>query len=346
MTEELEKLRNYLRVKNPSAFAIEATVNDIVIKNLNDRDIIIKLCIRTGLLLSFQQEPNHDALFLNNCKRLLVNDNFFDEATAEKAILLCKYLTNFEHTYSSTLDSFNDTLRQKNKITKQVIQPIIEMISIKGGVLFMGSPNSEIGRSENEELKIISLNDFRLSKYAITFEQFDLFCDSTGHEKPDDEGWGRINNPVINVSWDDADAFAKWMECRLPTESEWEYACRSGSKTAFSTGNSITTWQANYNGHFPLDDKLKGIKRGKTIHVGSFAPNTWGLFEMHGNIFEWCSDRYFGTNDLQNQNTNMMRICRGGSWKSTAFECRSAYRSYLLQGQRSYDLGFRIVSLY
>jgi formylglycine-generating enzyme required for sulfatase activity len=345
MAEELEKLREYLRVKNPSPFAMEAIVNDIVIKNLKDRDILIKLCLRTGLLQSFLQEPNHDTLFLNKCKRLLVNDYFVNEDATERAIFLCSYLTIFEPPYSSTHYRDNDIQREKHPSITQVNLPIIEMISIKGGVLFMGSPTSEIGRFDNEELKMISLNSFSISKYAITFEQFDLFCDATGHEKPDDEGWGRSNNPVINVSWDDAVAFAKWVECKLPTESEWEYACRSGSKTAFSTGNNITTWQANYNGHFPLNDNLKGIKRGKTVHVGSFPPNAWGLFEMHGNVFEWCSDSYNGSTDFQNQNTNFMRICRGGSWKSTALECRSAQRGFLFQGQKSCDLGFRIVSL-
>jgi len=128
----------------------------------------------------------------------------------------------------------------------------------------------------------------------VTFEQYDRFCEETGRRKPDDRGWGRGRRPVINVSWNDAKAFAKWLSrktgrtFRLPTEAEWEYACRSGGKKvkyATSTGR-LSHDLANYDG-------TGGRDRWKYISpVGSFAPNSLGLYDMSGNVWEWCEDWY------------------------------------------------------
>ena len=128
----------------------------------------------------------------------------------------------------------------------------------------------------------------------MTFEQYDRFCEETGRRKPGDEGWGRGRRPVINVSWNDARAFAKWLSrktgrtFRLPTEAEWEYACRSGGKKvkyATSTGR-LSHDLANYDG-------TGGRDRWKyTSPVGSFAPNSLDLYDMSGNVWEWCEDWY------------------------------------------------------
>lgn len=228
-------------------------------------------------------------------------------------------------------------------------QKYIEFVSIPAGTFTMGSPASEVGRSSNETQHQVTLSAFKMSKYEVTFEQYDLFCDATGRSKPNDEGWGRGNRPVINVSWDNATAFAEWMGCRLPTEAEWEYACRAGTTTPFSTGNNLTTSQANYNGNYPYNNNPKGEYREKTTLVGSFAPNKWGLYDMHGNVWEWCSDWYgdYSTSAQTNPkgaSSGSHRVIRGGSWIINAPSCRAADRYGITPDYRSYNIGFRLVS--
>ena len=228
-------------------------------------------------------------------------------------------------------------------------RPSVEWSYIPSGSFIMGSSIYEANRLPDENQHQVILSAFKMSKNEVTFEQYDAFCEATRREKPSDEGWGRGRLPVINVSWNDARAFASWMGCRLPTQAEWEYACRAGTTTPFYTGYNITTSQANFNGKQPYIGNTSGIFRKKTTEVGSFAPNPWGLYDMHGNVWEWCSD-WYGELPTETQTNpkgpvnGRYRVYCGGGWRSDADRCRSAIRDsngpeYL------YYIGIRLVSL-
>jgi len=217
-------------------------------------------------------------------------------------------------------------------------RPAVEWVSIPAGTFTMGSPSYETNRWDEGPQHSVSLSGFKMSKYEVTFAQYDTFCDATGREKPGDNAWGRGNMPVINVSWEDATAFAQWMGCRLPTEAEWEFACRAGTTTPFNTGSSLNSSQANVN------DEVE-----QTKPVGSYAPNAWGLHDMHGNVWEWCSD-WYGSYSVGAQtnpkgpSSGSNRVLRGGSWGGyEGWYCRSASRLGNGPSRSDTGIGFRLV---
>lgn len=219
----------------------------------------------------------------------------------------------------------------------------IAMVSIPGGTFTMGSPASEVDRDGwyDETQHQVTLSAFRMSKFEVTFDQYDAFCVATDRSKPRAKCWARGSRPVINVSWHDATAFARWMGCRLPTEAEWEYACRAGTTTPFNTGNNLTTDQANC-----------CWEKKKTMPVGSYPPNGWGLYDMHGNVSEWCRDWYgaYPTGAQTNPQgpvSGSERVARGGSFVPYAlllYDIRSAYRNGIRPDYSGDSLGFRLVS--
>ena len=225
----------------------------------------------------------------------------------------------------------------------------IEFVNIPAGSFTMGSPKTEVNRETDEQEHKVTLSAFRMSKNEITFSQYDAFCAATGRSKPSDQGWGRGNRPIINVTWEDATAFADWMGCRLPTEAEWEYACRAGTITPFNTGSNLMTSYANYDGNYPYNGNPKGTYLGKTQPVGSYPSNAWGLNDMHGNVREWCNDLYdsnYGTNSQINPTgpgSGSRRLYRGGSWYGNAQFCRSSYRNRNFPTYSNDNLGFRLV---
>ena len=191
-----------------------------------------------------------------------------------------------------------------------------------------------------------------MGKYEVTFAQYDRFCEETGREKPDDEGWGRGNRPVIKVNWHDAQAFAKWLskktgyKFRLPTEAEWEYACRSGGKKVkygTSTGD-LSHDLANYWGKGGRD------KWEYTAPVGSFPPNELGIYDMCGNVWEWCEDVY-SSDAYKHHNRNnpiytgrgSCRVIRGGSWPHGPGSLRCVDRGDSLPSDRHFGVGFRLL---
>jgi formylglycine-generating enzyme required for sulfatase activity len=164
------------------------------------------------------------------------------------------------------------------------------------------------------------------------------------------------SNPVERVSWNDAVEFCKQLSektgqtVRLPTEAEWEYACRAGTTTPFNTGETISTDQANYNGSFAYGSGRKGEYRENTVAVGSFKANDFGLYDMHGNVREWCQDWYDAeyyknspTDDPQGPEKGESRVLRGGSRDDNPGDCRSANRAWLEPKYRGINFGFRVV---
>ena len=203
----------------------------------------------------------------------------------------------------------------------------------------MGSPKEEKERNENEtQHKVKLTKGFYMGVYTVTQEQWQTVM---GNNPSFFEG---ENLPVESVSWDDCQEFIKKLrekdkkQYRLPTEAEWEYACRAGTKTPFHFGETISTDQANYNGEIYGTGK-KGVSRGKTIPVGSFPANAFGLHDMHGNVFQWCQD-WVGhypqkeVVDPQGPEKGAERVLRGGSWSINPQVCRSASRSWQGPGGR------------
>jgi formylglycine-generating enzyme required for sulfatase activity len=227
--------------------------------------------------------------------------------------------------------------------------------SIPGGEFLMGSPEGEEGRRDDERPHRVRVAAFQMLKTPVTFAMFDAFCAATGRESPRDQGWGRADRPVINVSYWDAVDYANWLSertgqiCRLPTEAEWEYACRAGTTTPFWTGETLTTEQANYDGESAYGSGPKGVYRDQTTPVRLFPPNPWGLHDMHGNVCEWCASAYDADytgrewHDASRDRTNDgPRSLRGGAWNIGPAWVRSAYRTRSAPTYRYNVTGFRL----
>lgn len=221
-----------------------------------------------------------------------------------------------------------------------------EMVMVPAGSFMMGSPESEIGRGSNEgPQRKVTMRGFAIGKYEVTFAQWDA-CAAEGGcaHKPGDETWGRGKRPVINVSWHDARELVAWLSrksgkpYRLPTEAEWEYAARSIADASephppFSTGSTINYRQANYDANFVYADGKMGLYRQKTVEVGTFRRNAFGLHDTHGNVWEWVEDCYRDSyrgapadGAAVAARDCSLRILRGGAWNYYPQLLRSAYR--------------------
>jgi formylglycine-generating enzyme required for sulfatase activity len=234
-----------------------------------------------------------------------------------------------------------------------------EMVVIPAGRFLMGAPAHEPERMPREGPQHwVQVPTFELGRYAVTFDEWDA-CVAAGGcaHKPSHHGWGRGRRPVIEVSWHDAQAYVRWLSrttgqaYRLPSEAEWEYACRAGTTTPFSTGCSIHTEQANYddNQDYGGCGARTGIDLRKTQPVGSYPPNPWGLYEMSGNVWEWTADCWHGryTNAPTDGSAWQTSDCwghvvRGGSWSNGPGSLRVARRVGFVSCHRTAHLGFRV----
>jgi formylglycine-generating enzyme required for sulfatase activity len=233
------------------------------------------------------------------------------------------------------------------------------MVIIPAGEFTMGSPTSELYRGAETQHRVTIPSPFAMSKYEVTFAQWDACVadGGCGGHKPDDQGWGRGKRPVIGVSWNDAKAYVAWLsrkagkQYRLPSEAEWEYAARAGTTTPFSFGQTITASQANYDGTTGYGIGRVGVNRQKTMPVGSFSANAFGLHDMHGNVWEWIedcwSDEY--TADAPKDGAPYLRancgghVMRGGSWEDYPGDVRAAARVGSGTNEQSWADGFRVV---
>jgi formylglycine-generating enzyme required for sulfatase activity/serine/threonine protein kinase len=235
-------------------------------------------------------------------------------------------------------------------LTREVVNiPLPKMITISGGSLQMGSDN---GGSNEKPVHTVTIQSFNMGQSEITFTQWDACVDGGGCTyKPHDEGWGRGNRPVINVSYKDiAGEFIPWINkttgnsYRLPSEAEWEYAARAGRTSRYSWGYTINCSQARY-GYLSGECK----KRQNTDRVKSFLANPFGLHDMHGNVWEWTQDCWNdnyssapNSGEAWNKGDCSQRVLRGGSWLSRPDALRSAYRFRNSTTVRNNDLGFRL----
>ncbi len=221
--------------------------------------------------------------------------------------------------------------------------------------------SNESERKENERQHEVEVESFAIGKYEVTVGQFKRFVEEakykteaeksggcyylTGSEwKQDaDKNWRNPgfsqtdDQPVVCVSWNDAMAYVDWLgkqtgkEYRLPKEAEWEYVARAGTTTPFYFGATISTDQANYNGNYVYGNGRKGVYRQKTVKVGQFPPNAWGLHDMHGNVWEWTCSVYSENYDGSEQRcaepgTSGPCVLRGGSWNTEPRGVRGAAR--------------------
>ena len=229
----------------------------------------------------------------------------------------------------------------------------LEMVKIPGGTFLMGSPSNEEERrkSEGPQHKV-NVSTFYMGRYAVTQAQWQAIMGNNPARFKGD------NRPVEEVSWLEAVEFCEKLseklgkKYRLPSEAEWEYACRAGTTTAFHFGITITTDLANYDGSSTYASAPEGEYRGETTEVGSFPPNTFGLYDMHSNVWEWCYDQWHDSYDgaptdgntwLIDNSNNHSRLIRGGSWAFDPGNCRSASRNHSYPDSYLGSCCFRLV---
>jgi formylglycine-generating enzyme required for sulfatase activity len=269
------------------------------------------------------------------------------------------------HEYQRTAQYFREDLGNDIQL---------DMMLIPGGTFIMGSPKKEEDSTDSERPQHkVTIEPFWLGQYQVTQAQWKFVAKLPQVNKelnPDPsrfKGNGSTsltnNRPVEQVSWYDAVEFCDRLsnhtkrQYRLPSEAEWEYACRAGTKTPFHFGETITTDLANYNGNYTYGQGPKGVYREETTEVGSFeVANNFGLYDMHGNVYEWCLDdwhdnytdapadgsAWFSSDDKLSDKTGRA-VLRGGSWVNLPQSCRSACRNDFYRADHVNYFGFRVV---
>ncbi|MBT9317302.1 formylglycine-generating enzyme family protein [Leptothoe spongobia] len=262
------------------------------------------------------------------------------------------------------------TTRRTHAVASAFTEPLeglneaipLDMILVRGGTFMMGSPEDELDRKVSEGPQhLVNVPDFFMGRYPITQAQWRVVAEMGQVNRPlpvDPSNAKGLDRPVEQVSWYDAVEFCARLArlsgrpYRLPSEAEWEYACRAGTQTPFSFGKILTPKLANYDCRKTYNGGPKGDWRRETTPVAQFGiANAWGLCDMHGNVHEWCQDHWHESyegasadgNAWLTDNEGANRVRRGGSWADAPRHCRSAFRDYPLPGNRSTYIGFRVV---
>jgi formylglycine-generating enzyme required for sulfatase activity len=232
-----------------------------------------------------------------------------------------------------------------------------EMVAVPAGEFLMGSPMTEPHRGAEAQHTVTILRAFAVSRFEITFAEWDACvrdggCDGYRPEAP----WGRGRMPVVNINFNNAEAYAAWLSrktgkrYRLLSEAEWEWAARGGSTAPFAFGPTLSAGQANFDSSEKTELNPKGPARGKAVAVGSFKPNAFGLYDMHGNVWEWTEDCWndeYGPSMPRDGRPALTgdcngRVLRGGSWEDGASDLRAAARVANAIGDRSWSDGIRV----
>ena len=225
----------------------------------------------------------------------------------------------------------------------------------------MGAPKKESDSRDSERpTHEVTVQSFYMGRHQVTQAQWKVVARYPQVDReldPDPSNFKGDRLPVEKVYWDDAQEFCNRLSAhtgkayRLPSEAEWEYACRAGTTTSFHFGETIAPELANYRGTSTYNDGPQGEYREKTIDVGSFSANAWGLYDMHGNVWEWCEDDWHdnyenaptdGSAWVESDRENVIKLLRGGSWFFNPVDCRSAKRYVNTRDYRDDDVGFRV----
>ncbi|WP_309740686.1 formylglycine-generating enzyme family protein [Chamaesiphon sp. OTE_20_metabat_361] len=225
----------------------------------------------------------------------------------------------------------------------------LELVLIPSGTFMMGDARHH---QDEQPIHPVAIPSFYMGKYPITQAQYRSVMDGSNLETA-------LDYPIENISWHDAREFCTKLsqktvrEYTLPSEAQWEYACRAGTDTAFYFGDIITPELVNYNGNYPYNGAPVGENRGEATPVGIFPPNAFGLYDMHGSVWEWCLDGYQASYQgaptdgtawvADRSDANIKRVMRGGSWDYVARGCRSAVRCSLAPEIRIGGCGLRVV---